>query len=96
VTAEAVPTLQRPVDGALLVVEPFAAPHCPVATGAEQGAVDPPFMPAHVQLQAPVPLTAEAMPALHRFALGVLVTGTPFDEPQTPFTGGLPDGCCVG
>jgi hypothetical protein len=95
VVAEAVPTLQRPLVGAELVVEPLARPHCPVATGAKQEAVEPPDPPAHVQFHGPVPPTAEAVPALHRLALGGLVTGTPIAEPQTPVTVGLPVGCSV-
>lgn len=33
----------------------------------------PPFVPAHVQLQDPAPLTADAVPAEHKFVVGALV-----------------------
>jgi hypothetical protein len=91
-TALAVPVPHRvPPEGAVLVVPPFAAPHTPLTGGesscAEHEAVLPPFDPAQLQLHGPVPLTEDAVPALHR-AVGVVLTVVPFAAPQVPLTGG--------
>jgi hypothetical protein len=56
------------------------------ASGAEYCAVVPPFDPAQLQLHGPEPLTAEAVPALHRLVVGAVEVGTPFAEPQEPLT----------
>ena len=45
----------------------------------------PPPEPAHVQFHGPEPFTLEAVPALQRFAVGVLVRSAPFEEPHAPF-----------
>jgi hypothetical protein len=90
VTAEAVPVVQSPVVGALLTALPLAVPQEPFTaeetTGAEQLAVVPPHLPAQDQFHGPLPVTAEAVPALHRFMVGALLTATPFDEPHEPLT----------
>jgi hypothetical protein len=92
-TVEAVPTLQRFVVGVLLTAVPFAEPHEPLtgptATGAWHAAVVPPLVPGHIQFHGPAPLTAEAVPALHRFIVGVLLAAAPFAVPQAPFVGVL-------
>ena len=91
VTADAVPALQRFVVGAVLVAAPFALPHTPftgcAASCAEQVAVVPPLLPAHVHVQGPLPVTADAVPELQRLAVGALVKLPPLDDPQTPLTG---------
>jgi hypothetical protein len=91
VTAEAVPALHRLVVGALLTALPLAVPHTPFtaeeATVAEQLAGVPPLLPAQDQDHGPVPVTAEAVPALHRFTVGALLSAAPFDEPHKPLTG---------
>ena len=40
---------------------------------AEQLAVEPPFDPAQVQVHGPAPLTALALPAVHRLVVGAAV-----------------------
>ena len=90
-TFVAVPALQRLAVGAALTVPPFALPHAPfVSSRAEQVAVAPPPEPAQVQVQGPLPLTATGVPALQRFAVGLLVRSAAFEEPQTPLTLVLP------
>ena len=86
VTIEAVPMLQRLVDGALLMATPLAVPQTPLSVSrlAEHEAVVPPPEPAHDQAHGPVPLTAEAVPATQRFVVGVLGKSAPFDEPHDP------------
>ncbi len=91
-TADAVPTLQRLVVGALVRLAPFEEPHAPftacaeVAFSAEQVAVVPPLLPAQVHDHGPAPLIADVVPALQRLAVGVLVRVAPFDEPHAPVT----------
>ena len=90
-TVEAVPAVQRFAVGAVLTDAPFALPHAPfVSSKAEQLAVVPPLEPAQVQLQGPLPLTLEAVPALQRFAVGALVRSAAFEEPHAPLTLVLP------
>jgi hypothetical protein len=90
-TAEAVPVLQRLVVGFEATVAPFDEPQAPFtgvgASGAEHDAVVPPLEPAHDQLHGPLPLTADAVPVLHRFVVTALLAGTPFALPQAPLTG---------
>jgi hypothetical protein len=57
------------------------------ATGAEQDAFVPPLAPLHVQLHGPLPLTDDGVPALQRFADGLLEVATPLAEPHVPLTG---------
>ena len=61
-----------------------------VAAGAcaEHCAVAPPFDPAQLQLHGPVPVTADAVPALHRLPPdGAVFVVAPFAAPHTPLTG---------
>jgi hypothetical protein len=91
VTVDAVPALQRFAVGALLTVPPFALPQAPaVSSRAEQPAVVPPPEPAQVQVQGPLPLTLDAVPALQRFAVGLLVRSAAFEEPHAPLTAVVP------
>ena len=89
-TADAVPALQRLAVGAALADAPFALPHAPFTAGggatAEQVAVVPPLLPTQLQIQGPLPVTAVAVPALQRFAVGALVMSAPFEEPHAPLT----------
>ncbi|CAK0742624.1 hypothetical protein CCP4SC76_1220008 [Gammaproteobacteria bacterium] len=55
-----------------------------VVFDAEQLAVDPPLLPLQDQYHDPEPLTEEAVPALQRPLVGVLLNDWPFDEPQLP------------
>jgi hypothetical protein len=88
VTVDAVPALQRFAAGAPLTATPLAGPQEPlISRKAEQEAVDPPFDPAQLHVHGPLPVTAEAVPALQRLIVGALVRSAPFEEPQTPFTG---------
>ena len=78
VTLEAVPVVHSPLDGVLGIMEPFAVPHVPLviviaAAFAEQLAVDPPFLPSHVQFHGPVPVTLDAVPLVQRLIVGVVV-----------------------
>jgi hypothetical protein len=47
----------------------------------------PPLIPWHVQLHGPEPLTLLALPALHRFVLGALVSVPPLALPHWPVIG---------
>ena len=47
----------------------------------------PPFNPAQLQAQGPVPVTVEALPAEQRLVVGAVGTVVPFADPQAPFTG---------
>jgi hypothetical protein len=89
-TVEAEPTVQRFVVGAALTGTPFADPQEPLTScwvrGAEQEAVLPPADPVQLQSHGPVPFTVEAEPALQRFVVGAVLTGTPFAKPQEPLT----------
>ena len=58
-----------------------------VASLSEHDTVLPPLLPAQVHAHGPLPLTAEAAPVLHRFAVGAVLTDPPFALPHTPFTG---------
>jgi hypothetical protein len=78
---------EQPAVGALLVGTPFADPHWPFtggfcASGAEHCAVVPPPVPMQLQVQGPVPLTVDAVPALHIPELAVVVLATPFAGPH--------------
>jgi hypothetical protein len=69
-----------------------------LASGAEHDAVVPPPDPTHVQDHGPLPLSALAVPALHRPLVGAALTATPFAGPHAPFTmgGGPPPVQSVG
>jgi len=84
VTVEGLPAPQRFTAGAAFVTSPFAEPHEPlICSCAEQLADVPPPEPAHAQFHGPVPVTDEAAPAPHRFAVGATLRFAPFEEPQT-------------
>jgi len=51
-------------------------------------AVVPPLLPAHDQLQGPVPATVELVPVLQRLVVGADASVRLFDDPHIPFTGG--------
>src|SRR3954452_4722255 len=59
--------------------------------GVEHCAVAPPLLPPQLQLQGPLPLTAEAMPVLQKFVVGALTIATPLADPQVPLTPDPPD-----
>jgi hypothetical protein len=86
---DAEPALQRLLVGALARRAPFEEPHAPlILYTVEQLAVVPSREPAHVQFHGPGPgpFTLEAVPALQRFAVGLLVKSAPFEEPHAPLT----------
>ena len=56
------------------------------ARRAEQLALVPPLEPTQVQLQGPLPLTADVVPALQRSAVGALVKSALFEESHAPST----------
>ena len=90
-TLEAVPALQRLRVGALPVGTPFAEPHWPftgaeASFSAEQVAVVPPLLPAHVHDHGPLPVTVDAVPALQRLVVGALARLVPFEAPHAPLT----------
>ena len=45
----------------------------------------PPLLPAQVHENGPAPLTADAVPAVQRLAVGLALTVAPFEEPHAPF-----------
>ncbi len=54
-----------------MLATPFADPHAPLTLiGAVQDTAAPPFMPEHVHVHGPPPLTLEAWPMLHRSICG--------------------------
>jgi hypothetical protein len=81
-TAEALPALQRFDVGVLRKLSLFAEPQAP-SRFAEQLTLAPPYDPAQVQFHGPVPETADAVPALQRFDVGVAKKPSPLAEPQT-------------
>jgi hypothetical protein len=46
------------------------------------------LLPAQLHVHGPLPLTADAVPALQRLVVGAVLTATPFAGPHCPFTGG--------
>ena len=90
-TVDAVPALQRLFVGAVLTATPFDEPQAPITgegrSTAEQVAEVPPLLPAQLHDHGPLPVTLDAVPALQRFAVGVLVRSAPFEDPHAPFTG---------
>jgi hypothetical protein len=89
-TLLAVPALHKFVVGAVLTVNPFDVPHVPLTAaafnGAVQFAVAPPLVPAQLHAHGPAPPTLLAVPALHKFVVGAVLTLTPFDVPHVPLT----------
>ncbi len=59
-------------------------------TEALQLAVVPPFVPAQLHVQGPVPETVDGVPVEQRFVVGADDTVVPFEDPQAPFTAGEP------
>jgi hypothetical protein len=57
------------------------------ASVSEQVAVLPPLLPVQLHDHGPLPLTAEAVPAVQRLAVGAVLSLPPFEEPHAPFTG---------
>ena len=47
----------------------------------------PPFVPAHVQLQGPVPVTVDAVPVAHKLLVGTAVIIVPLALLHLPLTG---------
>jgi hypothetical protein len=69
---------------------PLVVPLLPVeASLSEQVAVLPPLLPAQLHDHGPLPLTAEAVPVVQRFAVGLALTVAPFEEPHAPATAGV-------
>jgi hypothetical protein len=56
------------------------------ASRAEQLALVPPPEPAQLHDHGPLPLTLEAVPAVQRFAVGLLARSALFEEPHAPLT----------
>lgn len=96
-TAEELPALHRLVVGVALTATPLAVPHMPLvgeppellARGAVQELVVPPFVPAHIQVHGPLPATDEALPAVHRFAVGAALAATALADPHMPLVAEL-------
>jgi hypothetical protein len=59
-------------------------------TEALQLAVEPPLLPAQLHFHGPLPLTADAVPAAQRLAVGALVSVAPLEEPHLPLTAAAP------
>jgi hypothetical protein len=55
-------------------------------TEALQLAVEPPLLPAQLHFHGPIPVTADAVPAVHRLLVGGLPNVAPLDEPHAPLT----------
>jgi hypothetical protein len=55
--------------------------------GAEQLAPLPPLTPAHVQVQGPLPVTIDGVPAVHSCPVGAVEAAAPLALPQAPFCG---------
>ena len=53
-------------------------------TGAAQALVKPPLLPEQFHAHGPAPLTADAVPAAQRLALGATVVANPSAAPQAP------------
>ena len=56
------------------------------ASGALQLAVVPPFCPAQLQFQGPVPETDDGVPSAQRLFVGAVVVAVLCAVPQVPFT----------
>jgi hypothetical protein len=55
-------------------------------TEALQLAVEPPLLPAQLHFHGPLPVTADAVPAVHRLLVGALLSVAPLEEPHAPLT----------
>ena len=58
-----------------------------ISLSAEQFATVPPSLPLHVQLQGPLPVTSEVLPAEQRYVVGTTLNVPPLLVPQAPLTG---------
>lgn len=80
-------------DGTFVLIMPKAtvvgAEMVRVPRFAVQLAFVPPFVPLQLQLHGPLPLTAEAEPAVQRFVAGVVAKVLPSALPQAPFVGSI-------
>ena len=88
-TTDAVPAAQSLLEGAAATAVPLALPQVPLTTVvlvAEQESVVPPFAPVQGQFHGPLPLTVEAVPALHRLTVGLSISAAPSELPQAPLT----------
>ena len=89
-TEDAAPVVHRLLVGTLLSEAPFEDPHAPLtATGAREAVqlgLAPPFAPAQLHDHGPLPLTAEAVPVVHRLVVGTLPSEAPLDDPHAPLT----------
>lgn len=76
--------------GALATATPFSEPQTPLtavaATEARHCAAVPPLLPAQLQRHGPLPDTADAVPAAHKFVAGALFRVAPLEEPHAPLT----------
>lgn len=88
-TDDGVPLLQRLVVGIVVVLIPCEVPQVALTArvGAVHGAFAPPFDPAQVQFQGPVPETVDGEPVVQRLVVGVDETALLCEVPQTPATG---------
>ena len=59
----------------------------PDAFGAAQLALLPPLLPVQFQFQGPLPVTAEAVPAEQKLAVGAAMELKPLELPHVPLTG---------
>src|SRR5208282_3681177 len=84
-TAVAVPKLHRFVVGAAARFAPLLPPHAPLVCGvAVQLAFVPLFVPLQLHVHGPLPLTAVAVPKLHRFVVGAAARFAPLLPPHAP------------
>ena len=92
-TALALPVVHNvPAAGAVAKVFPCDHPHEPFTGGEKeelQLAFDPPLTPLHIHDHGPVPVTALALPVVHKVLAGGEDTKVfPFDEPQDALISG--------
>jgi len=92
-TIEADPYEQSEVLGVLVDATPLANPQVPftgiVILFVAQEAVVPPLEPVQVQLHGPDPETADAVPAKHKFVVGIEKAFVALADPQAPLIAGL-------
>jgi hypothetical protein len=85
-----VPEVQNPVVGAEVNDWLLEEPQEP-DNRAEQLAVLPPPVPAHVQFHGPAPVIDDAVPVAHSPVVGSEVVERPLAVPQAPFSIEFPD-----
>jgi len=88
-TAEGEPLEQRFSVGAVYEEVPFEEPQVPSrgTPPVEQEAESPPYCPAQVQVQGPLPETEDAVPVAQRLVEGIEERLAPLEEPQAPSLG---------